>query len=82
MLSIIEGINWLGAVEKGGTNADSLLPLLIKTALDGAKVGAGNPGAIMALLADIEADLPSILGLFTANNAEATPAPATSGGAS
>ncbi len=73
ILTILEGVDWTAEVKKGTTVASSLLPLLVKTALDGAKVGSGGSGALLTLLADIEADINDVTAAFTANNVEVAP---------
>lgn len=70
LVSILASVDWLATAEKATTVAESLLPLLLKAALDGSKVASGDPAAIMALIADIEAGIHAYEAAMKANNTE------------
>lgn len=69
-------VNWVQEAEKGVTVAESLAPLLVKTAMDGYNAAKGN-GSLLTVFRDIENDAPALEAAFKANNTEVTaPAPA------
>lgn len=75
---LVKDVNWLSEAEKGVTIAESLGPLLLKTATDGYNAAKGS-GSLLSVLTDIERDIPAFEQAFRANNTEvalSAPAPA------
>lgn len=66
----LSGVDWLGQAASGTNHTDSLIPLLIKTAIDGFKAAEGG-GSLLTVITDIEADIPALIDAFTANNKQA-----------
>lgn len=72
--SALSGIDWFAEAEKATTDSDSLLPLLVKTAIDGYNAARGN-GSILTVIGDVENDINTYTQKFNANQPQPNTAP-------
>ena len=76
LLHALASINWLQMATEATTLAPSILPLLVKTAIDASQIGS-DPAALMRFIQDLENDIGTFTSAVSANNAEVgAPAPA------
>jgi len=71
---VLNKTNWLDEATKATDSTSSLLPLLVKTAIDGYNAAKGG-GSLLTVIADLEKDVAAYEAARSSNHAPAPTSP-------